>query len=1060
LKTCIPIASLPAVSRAGWVFVGGLIAWTAQSAHFDFTGQTLTVPDGFEVDLVAGPPLVARPIAVDFDELGRLYVAESSGSNDKVEIQLEQRPHHILRLQDTNGDGRFDRSTVFADRMMLPQGALWHDGSLYVAAPPSIWKLTDTDDDGIADRREEWHLGRTLTGCANDLHGPYLGLDGYIYWCKGAFAEQTYQLDSGATFRSRAAHVFRKRPDGSGLEAVMTGGMDNPVDLIFTANGERILTSTFFQHPGGGHRDGLIHAIYGGVYGKPHDVLDDHKRTGDLMPILTHLGPAAPAGLARYQSDSFGEDYRGNLFAALFNLHKVTRHQLEPVGATFQSRDSDFLVSDSVDFHPTDVIEDADGSLLVIDTGGWYKLCCPTSQLWKPDVLGAIYRIRHLQRRDVADPRGLRLDWNQLTPNQLADLLHDARPAVHQRAVEHLSRIGNDAVPLLRQRITDKQNVTPNFSRPQSRRNAIWTLTRIDSLAARAAIREALADPDETVRQVALHSISLWRDGRASDQLLEILQTGSPHNRRVAAEAIGRIFGRWQSDRGISADEATAALLNAAAMADDRTLDHALIYALIEIGLADTTAAGLHARHPRTRRASLIALDQMENGGLLEEQVLPLATSTDPILKATAWWILGHRPAWAASLAQQLHDSNGNVALNQSEETELERLLAQNARRHEGQQLLTALLRDDSIGRDRRRLALRAMARSNLKTAPDDWTDVLLQILAKHDDPQLPDAIATVGQLAVSTNLAPDLSLTLVALAKQTALPDALRIEALAALPLATTRVDSDLFDLLCAHLDSSLPVPVRNAAVAGITRARLTDDQLRSLANSLRDVGPLELTRLLPAFEQTSSEDVGLALVAALREADGSSALRHDVLRSLTARFTEQVRTEAESLISSLDVDAEKQSARLNELLASLKDGDIRRGQSIFNSEKAACASCHAIGYLGGDLGPDLTRIGQVRTERDLLEAILYPSMSFVRSYEPVVVVTRDGELHSGVLRNDASDEVVLGTGAGVELRIARQDVVDVYPDTISLMPGGLDEQLTAQELADLLAFLKATQW
>jgi putative heme-binding domain-containing protein len=219
-------------------------------------------------------------------------------------------------------------------------------------------------------------------------------------------------------------------------------------------------------------------------------------------------------------------------------------------------------------------------------------------------------------------------------------------------------------------------------------------------------------------------------------------------------------------------------------------------------------------------------------------------------------------------------------------------------------------------------------------------------------------------------------------------------------------------------------------------------------------------LTRLLPVFEQTSSENVGLELVAALREANGLSALRHDTLQSLAARFTDRVRTEAEPLIRMLDVDAGKQSARLNELLASLKDGDIRRGQSIFNSEKAACASCHAIGYLGGDLGPDLTRIGQVRTERDLLEAIVYPSMSFVRSYEPVVVVTTDGELHSGVLRSDASDAVVLGAGAGVELRIARQDVVDMYPDTVSVMPGGLDEQLTAQELADLLAFLKATQW
>ena len=162
--------------------VGALAGWpSAQQPGW----PTLTVPDGFEVERVAGPPLVERPIVADFDEDGRLYVAESSGSNAKVEQQLAERPHRIVRLEDVDGDGVFDRRTVFADRMMFPEGVLWFDGSLYVAAPPSIWKLTDTDGDGVADRREEWFQGKTLTGCANDLHGPYLGPDGWIYWMQG-----------------------------------------------------------------------------------------------------------------------------------------------------------------------------------------------------------------------------------------------------------------------------------------------------------------------------------------------------------------------------------------------------------------------------------------------------------------------------------------------------------------------------------------------------------------------------------------------------------------------------------------------------------------------------------------------------------------------------------------------------------------------------------------------------------------------------------------------------------------------------------------------------------
>src|SRR5207244_4154366 len=139
-----------------------------KSHQTKLNGHTFTLPAGFDIELVAGPALVDRPIEADFDEEGRLYVSDSSGSNEKLEIQLQKKPHRIVRLEDTDGDGRFDKSLVFADKMMFPEGTMWHDGSLYVAAPPSICKLTDTDRDGVANRRDEWVTGVTLTGCAND----------------------------------------------------------------------------------------------------------------------------------------------------------------------------------------------------------------------------------------------------------------------------------------------------------------------------------------------------------------------------------------------------------------------------------------------------------------------------------------------------------------------------------------------------------------------------------------------------------------------------------------------------------------------------------------------------------------------------------------------------------------------------------------------------------------------------------------------------------------------------------------------------------------------------
>src|SRR5713101_5533520 len=326
--TRLTLATVLFLGAASWL---GLAQQPPAKVHqVDLNGHKFTLPVGFEIELVAGPPLVNRPITADFDEQGRLYVADSSGSNEKVAEQLKKKPHRIVRLESTKGDGKFDKATVFADKMMFPEGTMWYQGSLYVATPPSIWKLTDTKGTGVADQRIEWFQGKTLTGCANDLHGPYLGPDGWIYWCKGAFAKQTYPRPGKSPFVTRAAHIFRARPDGSGIEPVMTGGMDNPVGVAFTAGGERILCGTFFNTHEPGRRDGLIHAIYGGVYGKINDATDGHKKTGDLMPIMTHMGPAAPCSVIRYESGALGKEYQESLFVCAFNLHKVTRHVLEP----------------------------------------------------------------------------------------------------------------------------------------------------------------------------------------------------------------------------------------------------------------------------------------------------------------------------------------------------------------------------------------------------------------------------------------------------------------------------------------------------------------------------------------------------------------------------------------------------------------------------------------------------------------------------------------------------------------------------------------------------------
>ncbi len=1006
--------------------------------RFRFGDQTITVPDGFHVERAAGPPLVDRPIVAALDERGRLLVAESSGTNDPVQKQLAERPHRVLRLEDVDGDGQYDRRTVFADRLMFPEGALWHDGSLYVAAPPSIWRLTDEDDDGVADRREEWFEGKTLTGCANDLHGPYLGRDGWIYWCKGAFAEQRHELTDGSTLVTRAAHIFRRRPGGGAVESVMTGGMDNPVDVVFTLAGERLFTTTFIQHPAGGRRDAVVHAVYGGVYGKRHGVIDGHPRTGGLMPVMTHLGAAAACGLELYESRVLGDDFEGNLFACLFNMRRVTRHVLEPDGATFRTRDEDFVVSDSTDFHPTDVLEDADGSLLVIDTGGWYKLCCPTSQLWKPDVLGAIYRVRRVDAAEPVDPRGERIAWTRLSAPEAAALLDDSRPAVRRRAIEALARATDaSALGALEGSLGEHRS-------PVARVNAVWALTRRAGAEARQSVRGALRDSDATVRGAAAHSAGLWRDASAAPALIELLEDARPAVRRCAAEALGRI----------GATAAVPPLLATSAAIDDRVLEHSLIYALIEIGDPEATAAGLDSPHAGTRRAAAIALDQMRGGRLQPVDVLSWLDGADTTLRRTALWIAGRHPEWSDEIAALLRRRVGREVDGGVGGAEWRQLLGQLASRPGVRELLAATL-EESSSSPARLAGLDAMGRARGEKAPPGWIPGLARAVAADDATVSARGIATAARLKFEGDAA-ELSGALRAVAADDERPTAIRVQALAAIPDRPVELDDPLVDLLRENLSPDAPAVVRAEAASVLGRTRLEREQLATLVDVVAGAGPLEVPRLLPAFERCD-ESVGAALITALGSSPGAAALQRDILVKFLETLPSALADRGKELVASLDAGGAENRARLEEIEQSLPEGDVRRGQAVFNGTKGACSACHEIGYLGGSVGPDLTRIGKIRTARDLLESIVFPSASFVRSYEPVLVITRDGQFHNGTVRDDRADALVLATGPTEQVTVPRDDIREIKPSTVSVMPSGLDQQLTPQELADLVAFLLA---
>jgi putative membrane-bound dehydrogenase-like protein len=994
-----------------------------------------TVPPGFVVERVAGPPLIERPMMAGFDERGRLYVCDSSGFNlmeGTSEILVKNPPNAIRMLEDVDGDGRFDKSTVFADKMTFPMGALWHEGAIYTASAPSLWRLEDTDGDGVADRRQEFVTKFDFGGNSCDIHGPFLGPDGRIYWanCQRAFA---IRRPDGSLLQGKAAGVFRIRPDGNDLEILCAGGMDNPVEVVFTEEGEAFATVDLFlghPHP---RADAIIHCVEGGLF--PYQELDrTFKRTGDLLPAMIDLGWVAPAGLMRYRSEAFGPGYLDNLFSVQFNTHRVVRHVLQREGSTFRGGTEDFLASTDPDFHPTDVLEDADGSLLVIDTGGWFLRGCPTSQIAKPEILGAIYRVRRRDAPRVMDPRGLALHWDSLTPKELALLLDDPRWVVRDRAVERLGKLGSGAVSILEETVKHSPSL-------RARRNAVWSLTRREELEARAVVREALSDQSASVRLSATNSAGLWRDPEALEPLLQMaIGDDMPAVRRESTTALGRI----------GHPRAVVALLEAIRAGGDRFLEHAQIYALIRIGDRAATLRGLGDASPRVRRAALIALDQMEDGGLVREQVIPLLGSSDDDLQRATLKVVMARPAWADGVADLLRRWLADRELPESHRNILPAALLALSKQPAIQEIVAKTLRQDTTPVATRLLLLESMAQAAVETLPASWSAELRRALEQGDESIVHMALATLRARSAA-----GFDEVLLRVGMDTKHSSEVRLAALGAAAARLGQPDAAVFDYLRSQLDPNLPALTRLSAASALSHLQLDDPQLESLAGTVRSAEALEIPYLLAAFERSRNPIVGKSLVAALDKSPGLEGLSPDAPRQVLKEYPAEVQEAAAPLYERLQKGAAHEKARLEELEPVLAGGSKALGRTVFFGAKAACAGCHAVGATGGRIGPDLSKIGNIRTPRDLLESIVFPSASIVRGYEPFTITTRSHGVYNGILGRETAAAVTLIAADRTEVRIPRSSIEEIQPSRVSIMPQGLETQLSRQELSDLIAYL-----
>lgn len=986
-------------------------------------GTPFEVPQGCEWTRVAADPLIRWPIVATWDAEGHLIVAESVWNRESVQQQLVSRPHRIVRLIDRDRDGNFDERQVVAEDLSFPEGVLCIGRDLYVSAPPQIWKLTDTDADGVCDAREVWFDGQTLTHCANDLHGPWLGPDGWIYWSKSAFAEQNHLIRSGRDWKSSASHLYRRHPSGGPIEPVMTGGMDNLVDVAWLPNGDRFFCATFLHHPRHGFRDGIGQATYGAVYGKPHGVLAGHPRTGALMPATVELGPAAPAGLlaiaridpALADRWKMEEGTAGYLLSAQFNLQKIGLHPLATSreSAGYQAGSIDLVQSSRIDFHPVDVLLDRDGSLVVLDTGGWYDLCCPSSGTDQRVALGGIYRLRGVtdQIADTRDPR-------------VHGMLHDIRPPALAQAMPSA-----DAAPRVK-RVWDTAAALAASQNP-SDREAILSLAR---------------DPDVEVRIAALNAISLHAWPEARGLLLETLEQPDARCARLAAEGLGRI--------GIDS-EVPVLMKRFASARDDRWLQHGLLFAMIEGARSEALEPWLGGTDETAARAAALVLWQSNR--LRTEHasgVLRLATSQNPESVSLALEILEQHPEWNAAAEAWLQSLSASGEPTQR--SGLAQLIARWAGQTSVQQLVQNHLEQlGSANRSQREWVLEVLRAMAGQTIPETWSRPLARWIEVLPDAEAATWSTTLASLTVPNahqSIAPAI-LDRVQRVSTGGVAD--RLSWIAALPAATP-VDPQIeSEVMRASADAD--PHVRSAAIAAMRKIQWRNPtSWTQLQRQLSLYSPLELSSVLEAVMKTSPPEWDAPLLENLVTLDATKALNVETVVSLLKGREASVQPMWREALLKTQSPPEELSKEVERWLAELPQGDRSQGYHVFRSSRAGCSACHQVGYVGGNVGPVLSQIGRSRGRRELLEAILFPSARLEQGYRSVKVRTTDGEVLIGLVREDTPDRLVMQVAADRQAVVQRSEIEAQEPSTTSIMPAGLERQLSRQELADLLAFLE----
>ncbi len=1028
--------------------------------------EKLKPAPGFEATLFASEPMVVNPTNMDVDSRGRVWITE--GLNYRLTRGGNQQFHRvegadqIKILEDTDGDGKADKVTVFADNVFpVPMGLaiqeIWKDGKyqgcrVFVGNSPNLLVLEDSDGDDKADKRYPLLTGFGGIDSDHGVHGMVLGLDGKLYFTHGDgccsvqqdHSERAQNFDvldrSGRHVRSdQLANTLRVNLDGTEFETLANRQRNN-YEAALDSFGNVFVSD---NDDDGNRGSRMIWIMDGGNCG--YRVSSRHwaEELPGIVPKLVGTGNGSPCGLLVYEGDLFPEEYRGAVLQVDAGTRQVNFHPLTRYGAAFRTEYKVLLGSDDPWFRPVDATVAPDGSLFVCD---WYDSGVGGHR-FTDQTTGRIYRIAPKGKSAVAPPLDLATIGGQIEALRspvvatrfaarqllvqggdkglaaLTRLFRSGQPRERGRALMVLAGMGDTGRPTLLAALHDKE--------PRIREEALRILTRDVS-------RQSLVEPESAKHAPARAEAEL-------EHVLPLAEDPDPGVRRElllalrdvptdpCGDALRRLVSRW--------DGRDRYYLEAIGLAC-RHRDSGFFAALF-----NEATAGLDSNQDQagTRWALPPYYPVTTNDAFLHtSDELPPACDGSKIIGLA--WELG-RPESLPSLGKLLDGATGG---NLAEAVDM---AITAIRDPQAAEFLAGRFRHGTDAARRREILALLGRKLGNDWKPALGTPAMRRVI---EESLASDELRVAAIGAVAQSGAGEYGPAIAKLAEAAQAPAATRQAAIEALGQLRFHPARGALEAMLRNSSGAKEADELALAALGALGNIAGDPAGRTfLIAVLRDAKqPLELRRrtvrviaAVPGGPQ--------ALLDLARREELPNEVRTETMTVLHSHPDRRIAQESRSVLPLPRTARGEPLPPIKELLA--RSGDPARGQKVFTRERSdACIRCHRVRGIGNWVGPDLSSIGVKYGKDALLDAVINPSASIAVAYQTTMVVTRDGRVLNGLVAKQSPEELVLKTADGQRLTLATADIEERKELNKSIMPDGIAETMTTDELVDLLTFLE----